>query len=273
MTGGLQHKVALVTGGASGLGRAIAARFVNEGAAVVISDLRPDAGDKTARDLRVDYVEHDVRDEQRWGEVVAGVERLHGALNVLVNCAGILGPMTANDPVETQLDDWRQIFAVNADGVFLGCKAAIPAMVRSGGGSIVNISSIAGLVATPYATAYGASKAAVRQLTKSIAQHCAEHRLNIRCNSIHPGDVRTPLWDGGAKESARARSVSFEEVVEEHRATIPLGEFTLPEDIAAAALFLASDEARCITGIKLIVDGGRVNCDSFRAPESPHLNY
>lgn len=264
MSARLQGKVALVTGGASGLGRAIALRFAQEGASVVISDLQRGAGDETAHELQVDFLEHDVRDEKQWGAVVAGVESRHGTLNILVNCAGILGPMTANDPVETPLEDWRQILAVNADGVFLGCKTTIPAMVRSDGGSIVNISSIAGLVATPYATAYGASKATVRQLTKSVAQYCAERRLNIRCNSVHPGDVRTPLWDRGAEESARARGISLEEVIEEHRATIPLGEFTLPEDIAAAALFLASDEARCITGIKLIVDGGRVNCDSFR---------
>jgi 3(or 17)beta-hydroxysteroid dehydrogenase len=263
----LAGKSVLVTGGASGLGRAIAARFAVEGADVTISDVQRDVGNETARELGVTFVEHDVRAEEQWANVVAEIERDRGRLDVLVNCAGILGPMTANSPVDTPLDDWKRIFAVNTDGVFLGCRAAIPTIARAGGGAIVNISSIAGLVATPYAAAYGASKAAVRQLTKSVAEHCAEQRLNIRCNSIHPGDVRTPLWDRGAEETARSRGVPVDEVIEEHRATIPLGEFTTPEDIAAAALFLASDEARCITGIALIVDGGRVNCDSFRAAQ------
>jgi NAD(P)-dependent dehydrogenase (short-subunit alcohol dehydrogenase family) len=137
-------------------------------------------------------------------------------------------------------------------------------MRRAGGGSIVNISSVAGLLATPYATAYGASKATVRQLTKSVAQYCAQQKLNIRCNSVHPGDVITPLWERQAEEAARIRGVPVEEVYAEARRSKPMGEFTRPEDVAAAVAFLASDDARNITGIKLIVDGGTVNCDTFR---------
>jgi 3(or 17)beta-hydroxysteroid dehydrogenase len=170
-------------------------------------------------------------------------------------------------PVDTSLQMWQKIFAINVEGVFLGCKTAIPVMAAGGGGSIINISSIAGLRATPYATAYGASKAAVRQFTKSVAQHCAEKKLNIRCNSVHPGDVRTPLWDKGAEDMARIRGVPLEEIIEEGRTDSPLGEFTRPEDISAAVAFLASDEARHITGTKMIVDGGTVNCESYRKPQ------
>jgi 3(or 17)beta-hydroxysteroid dehydrogenase len=130
---------------------------------------------------------------------------------------------------------------------------------------IVNMSSIAGLRASPYATAYGASKAAVRQLTQSVAQHCAEERLKIRCNSIHPGDIRTPLWDQHAGEMARARGISLAAIVRETKRQCPMGEMTTAEEVAAAVAYLVSDDARHITGIELVVDGGTVNCASYRA--------
>ena len=262
----LANKVALVTGGASGLGKAIAERLAAEGARVVISDVDRIAGVAAAAGGNLIFLQQDVCDEKRWIQVIDEVKQHLGRLDILVNNAGILGPMDAISPVDTSLDVWRRIFAVNVEGVFLGCRTAIPAMAAVGGGSIVNISSIAGLRATPYATAYGASKAAVRQLTKSVAQHCAEKKLNIRCNSVHPGDVRTPLWDKGAEEMAKLRQVPLEEIIEEGRTDSPMGEFTRPEDIAAAVAFLASDEARHITGTKLIVDGGTVNCESYRKP-------
>jgi len=262
----LAEKVALVTGGASGLGRAIAQRLAAEGARVVISDVDPRAGAQTAAKGDLIFLEHDVCDEKRWVEVVDEIKSRLGRLDILVNNAGILGPMAAISPVDTPLELWRRIFAVNVEGVFLGCRTAIPVMAASGGGSIINIASIAGLRATPYATAYGASKAAVRQLTKSVAQHCAEKKLNIRCNSVHPGDVRTPLWDKAAEELAKVRQVPLQEVIEEGRTDSPMGEFTRPEDIAAAVAYLASDEARYITGTKLVVDGGTVNCESYRKP-------
>jgi len=262
----LAEKVALVTGGASGLGKAIAERLAAEGARVVISDMDRIAGAETAAGGSLIFLPHDVCDENQWVQVVSEIRQRLGRLDVLVNNAGILGPMNAISPVDTPLEVWRRIFAVNVEGVFLGCRTAIPAISASGGGSIVNIASIAGLRATPYATAYGASKAAVRQLTKSVAQHCAEKKLNVRCNSVHPGDVRTPLWDKAAHEIARVRQVPVEEVIEEGRTDSPMGEFTLPEDIAAVVAFLASDEARHITGTKLIVDGGTTNCESYRKP-------
>jgi 3(or 17)beta-hydroxysteroid dehydrogenase len=262
--GRLDKKIALVTGGAAGLGKAIAQRLVAEGATVVISDVQHDLGRATAKECGCTFLEQDVCDEARWTEVVREVEKRFGQLNILVNNAGILGPMDAINPENTPLAMWRKIFAVNVEGVFLGCRAAIAAMRRAGGGSIINMSSVAGLLATPYATAYGASKATVRQLTKSVAQHCAEHKLNIRCNSVHPGTVRTALWDKYAQETAAARGVPVETIIAESRAEIPMGDFTLPEDVAAAVAFLASEDARHITGTKLIVDGGFVHCDTYR---------
>lgn len=261
--GTLASKVALVTGGASGLGKAIAQRFQSDGAIVVITDIQAEHGRHTAAELGIKYLEHDVSDEVQWLKVVRQIEEWYGRLDILVNNAGILGPKDASNPENTRLADWKNIFAANVEGVFLGCKTAIPLMRKSEGGSIINMSSVAGLAATPYATAYGASKAAVRQLTKSVAQHCAQERTNIRCNSVHPGDVRTPMLERSMQEVARVRGIPFDEVVTERRANIPLGDFTLPEDIAAAVSFLASDEARHITGVKLVVDSGSTSCNTY----------
>jgi len=263
--GRLTSKVALITGGGSGLGKAIAQRLRADGANVVITDVRRECGRETAAECGFIFIEQDVCDEALWPTVLRQAEERCGALHILVNNAGVLGPPEAINPEQTQLSDWKKIFAVNVEGVFLGCRAAFPFMRRAGGGSIINMSSIAGLLATPYATAYGASKAAVRQLTKSIAQYCAQEKLNIRCNSVHPGNVRTPMWDEQyAEGAARSRGISLEEFIAEAQGRIPMGDFTLPSDIAAIVSFLASDEARHITGAKLIVDGGIVNCDTYR---------
>ncbi len=263
--GGLQSKVALVTGGASGLGKAIAQRLASDGANVAISDNQVEAGRATAAEFGFTFLEHDVCSESRWVDVVDEIERRFGKLDILVNNAGILGPLRGVDPERTQLESWKRIFAVNVEGVFLGCRTAIPAMRRAGGGSIVNISSIASLRATPHTTAYGASKAAVRHLTKSVAQHCAEEKLNIRCNSVHPGFVRTSLWDVGSREIAAQRGMTLQEVIAEASDTVPMGDLTLPEDIAAGVAFLASDDARHVTGTKLVIDGGVVSCNTYLA--------
>lgn len=268
----LAQQVALVTGGASGLGKAIAERLSAEGARVIITDVQRELGVATAKALDLTFLEQDVRSEDEWREVIRAVEEQFGALHVLVNNAGILGPANAASPEHTSLEDWRRIFAVNVEGVFLGCRAAIPALRRSGAGSIVNMSSVAGLLASPFATAYGASKAAVRQLTKSVAQYCAQEKLNIRCNSVHPGNVRTPLWDQQAEEVARVRGVPLDTVIEEGRGEIPLGDFTRSQDVAAAVAFLASPDARHITGTQLIVDGGIIHCDTYHmVPRSPSV--
>ena len=259
----LSGKIALVTGGASGLGRAIAERLAKDGANVVVTDVNADMGKATAEECGFVFLHHDVCDEQGWSRVVLEVERRFGHLDILVNNAGVVGSQTAVSPEDTSLANWRRVFAVNVEGVFLGCRAAIAAMRRTGSGSIVNIASIAGLLATPYNTAYGASKAAVRQLTKSVAQHCAEERLPIRCNAVQPGNVFTPFWENLAKELAEKKGVSVAKIIEQGKAEAPMGDFVAPQDVAAAVAFLASDESRYMTGSELIVDGGLFNCDTF----------
>jgi NAD(P)-dependent dehydrogenase (short-subunit alcohol dehydrogenase family) len=262
----LSGKVALVTGGASGLGKAIATRMVSEGAVVTITDLEREGGADTAAQLNCAFSPHDVRVEEDWTRVVEEIEARSGRLDILVNNAGMLGSVTQADPEHASLDSLRRILALNVEGVFLGCRAAIPAMRRAGGGAIVNMSSIAGLRASPQAAAYGASKAAVRQYTKSVARYCAEQKLNVRCNSVHPGDVRTPMWDKAAEEAARAAHRPVSEFIARELADCPLGEFTTPEDVAAAVCFLVSEDARHITGTKMIVDGGILECEGYRAP-------
>jgi 3(or 17)beta-hydroxysteroid dehydrogenase len=259
----VEQRTALVTGGASGLGKAIAQRLAADGVRVIITDIQAELGATIACEGGFLFLEQDVCDESRWGAVVREIEERCGGLHILVNNAGIVGPMAATSPENTPLSVWKKVFAINVEGVFLGCRAALPAMRRAGIGSIINISSVAGLLATPYNTAYGASKAAVSQLTKSVAQHCAAQKLNIRCNSVHPGDVRTPLWDKIAEERAKEGGVTTAEVLAEAESTSPMGGFTLAEDVAAAVSFLASDQARRITGTRLIVDGGLIGCDTF----------
>jgi 3(or 17)beta-hydroxysteroid dehydrogenase len=258
------HRTALVTGGASGMGRAIAERLADDGATVVIADIQGDLGRSVASECGFVFFEQDVRDEAQWTYIVEEVEKRYGSLNILVNNAGILGPLQASNPENTSLAHWRRIFAVNVEGVFLGCRTAIPAMRRAGGGSIVNLSSMADRLATPDCTAYGASKAAVRQLTTSVAQYCAEQKLNVRCNSVHPGMVRTPLLDKAFGEIAQQRGISIDQVVARSRSDVPLGDFTRATDVAAAVAFLASDDSRHITGSALLVDGGMVYCNTYR---------
>jgi 3(or 17)beta-hydroxysteroid dehydrogenase len=262
--GRLSGSTALVTGGASGLGKAIAQRLADEGARVVITDIQVGLGHAVAAGLGVTFLAHDVTSEEQWLAVIGQVEERFGQLDILVNNAGIAGAADRVSPEDTRLADWRQIFSVNVDSVFLGCRAGIAAMRRSGGGSIVNMSSIAALLATPDSTAYGAAKAAVRQLTKSVAQYCATEGLNIRCNSVHPGEVRTPLWESYVAETAATRGISAEVIATEAKARVPLGEMPQPEDIAAGVAFLCSPDARFITGSELIVDGGLIHCDTFQ---------
>jgi NAD(P)-dependent dehydrogenase (short-subunit alcohol dehydrogenase family) len=252
---GLKDKVALVTGGASGLGKAIAIRLAAEGAKVFITDVQVELGRQAASEEGLDFLEQDVGDEKQWAEIVQTVGQRAARLDILVNNAGIVGPSDA-DPEHTQFSDWRKVLSVNLDGVFLGCRAAIPAMRKAGGGAIVNISSITSEMPTSNIAAYGASKAAVRQLTKSVADYCARQKLNVRCNSVHPGFVQTPAMDASYAEMAEKSGLSVDQIVEAGRARIPLGDYTLAEDIAAAVAFLASDDARHVTGAKLLVDGG-----------------
>jgi 3(or 17)beta-hydroxysteroid dehydrogenase len=264
----LAGRTALVTGGATGLGEAVARRLASEGARVVITDIQNELGHAAASRSGFLFLQQNVCDEEQWSEVIEEMLRYCGRLDILVNNAGITGPMDATSPENTRLTDWRRVFAVNVEGVFLGCRAGIKALQRSGGGSIVNLSSVAGLLATPDGTAYGASKAAVRQLTKSVAQYCAQERLAIRCNSVHPGNVRTPLLEECFREIAARRGVSVDEVFKEEESRVPLGDLTRPDDVAAAVAFLASDDARHITGAELIVDGGLIHCDTYRVADT-----
>jgi 3(or 17)beta-hydroxysteroid dehydrogenase len=256
MMGRLDHKITLVTGGASGLGAAISRRLSREGAMVVITDMQVEAGQVLAAELHGEFIEQDVTNEEQWGKIIAEIEKRHGALHILVNNAGITGPMDHVTPETTTLADWRRIHQVNVEGVFLGCRAAIPALRRAGGGVIINMSSIAALVPMPDGMAYGASKSEVRHITKSVALHCAKDGSKIRCNSIHPGNILTSMLEKAMAGVAKRRGVRYEQIVQEFKSESPQGEFQEPEDIANAVLFLVSDEAKHITGIKLAVDGG-----------------
>jgi NAD(P)-dependent dehydrogenase (short-subunit alcohol dehydrogenase family) len=245
--GRLDGKVALISGGARGLGASEALVFAREGAAVVIGDILDDLGAAVVKDIeagggRAAYVHLDVRDEGQWQQAVAVAEQRFGKLNVLVNSAGVTQAPGSTE--QTTLEEWDRVIAVNLTGTFLGVKAAIPAMKRAGGGSIINTSSVVGLVASR-SVAYGASKGGVRLLSKSIAmQHAKE---NIRCNSFHPGLTQTPFLDAyypnAAALAARTQAV-------------PLGRVATAEEIALGVLYLASDESAFMTGSEFVIDGG-----------------
>lgn len=259
----LEARVALVTGGARGIGLAIAQRLKVEGAIVVITDLRAPAGEVAAAEHGLHFLQQDVTSEADWERVATRVEREHGGLDILVNNAAYVGSHDFGTPENSAIGDVRKVFAVNVEGTLLGCRAAIRLMRPRGGGSIVNIASVAADTATPFLLAYGASKAAVRQLTKSVAQYCCEQALAIRCNSVHPGNVRTAMWDDNGWQIAAARGVTLDDVAADTVARIPTGQFQTPDDMAAAVAFLASDDARYVTGTKIVVDGGRTECDSY----------
>jgi len=239
-------KVVLVTGAGSGIGRATALLLAQEGATVVTSDVNENGGQETARQSggKVRFVAHDTSKEADWQRVVGDILAHEGRLDGLVNNAGISGPYPSTFETET-VEQWQRILAVNVQGVFLGCKHAVPALKKSGGGSIVNVSSLAAFLGTPKLAAYGASKGAVRQFTKSVAIDCAKHK--IRCNSVHPGIIQTPMGDTVMPdEKTRERSVR----------SVPLRVLGEPRDIAYGILYLISDESRFVTGSELVIDGG-----------------
>ncbi len=253
-TGRAEGKIAMVTGGASGIGKACALRLAEQGARVRILDRNAEAGAKAAEELGagVSFAALEVQDEDAWRAAVAAVVAELGGLHILVNAAGIYMRGPEHNPETATLEDWRAIHGVNVEGVFLGCKHAIPAMRDSGGGSIINISSVAGLRASAHAAAYGASKGGVRQFSKSVAHHCARRGYGIRCNSIHPGSIDTPM----GQHAMLGVAATVEEGRERYRKGIPLKEIGEPDDIAYAVLYLASDESKYVTGQELAVDGG-----------------
>lgn len=251
----LEGKLALVTGAARGIGAAIARAFISEGANVIVTDIDQVTGAATALHLgRPATWRHlDVRDEAAWRTIAQEIV-LAGGLDIVVNNAGITGLEGASaphDPEHASLSDWRAVHATNLDGTFLGCKYAIVMMRPKGAGSIINISSRSGLVGIPRAAAYAASKAAIRNHTKSVALYCAEEKLAIRCNSIHPAAILTPMWDPllGNGPDREQRALEFV-------ADCPMRRFGTPEEVASLAVLLASDEARYINGAELNIDGG-----------------
>lgn len=256
MSGRCAGKLALVTGAAQGLGAAHAMRLAQEGARVLCTDINgAGAGDTAKRinaalgDGTAHGIAHDVTDRAQWDAAVETAREHLGGLNVLVNNAGI----GVGGNIETcSFEDWQRCFSINVDSIFHGCQAALPLMRAHAPGSIVNISSIAGLIASDTMPAYNASKASVWMLSKSIALHCAKQRMNIRCNSIHPTFVDTPILDG----TARAHSLDKDVLMEKLARQIPLKFVGEPDDIANAVVYLASDESRFMTGAELKLDGG-----------------
>lgn len=249
MIGRLLNKVAVVTGAASGIGEAVARRFVAEGARVLLTDVNAEEGERIAAELgdSASFMRQDVSDPADWQALAALVRERFQRLDVLVNNAGILIPGTIE---ETTLEQWHRLLRVNADSAFLGCQTAVALMKESGsGGSIVNISSIAALAARDDYMAYGASKGAVAALTRSVAVHCRRRKYRIRCNSVHPDGVLTPMTRG-----------TYPEGIDPTRLTIdhdPMNRACLPDDVANAVLYLASDESRAVNGIELRVDSGQ----------------
>ncbi len=246
----LSGKKGLVTGAGRGIGAAIARAFASEGAHVIVTDIDGTTGETVAREIGGQFHRLDVAVEEDWRSVMAEV----GALDVLVNNAGVTGfenGAVPHDPENASLEDWRAVHAVNLDGTFLGCKYAIRAMREKGAGSIINISSRSGMVGIPAAAAYAASKAAMRNHTKTVALYCAQQGWNIRCNSIHPAAVLTPMWEPMLGDGPE-REARMEAFVKD----TPLKRFGKPEEIAALAVLLASDEAAYMTGTELTIDGG-----------------
>ncbi|MEG1769520.1 MAG: SDR family oxidoreductase [Comamonas sp.] len=256
MTHKLHSKTALITGAAQGIGAAIARAFVDAGGFVYLTDINDEPGADLARALghQARYLPLDVRSEDDWQRVTAQVLGERGRLDVLVNNAGITGfeqGAVAHDPENASLADWREVHRTNLDGVFLGCKYAIRAMRAQRTGSIINISSRSGLVGIPGAAAYASSKAAVRNHSKTVALYCAEQGLQVRCNSIHPAAILTPIWEPmlGTGDDRAARMAALVR-------DTPLRRFGLPEEVAAMALLLAGDDATYITGSEFNIDGG-----------------
>jgi 3(or 17)beta-hydroxysteroid dehydrogenase len=251
----LSGKTILVTGGTDGIGLAIARRALQEGAkAAVITGRDCERGSRAARELGSSalYLQQDVTAEAQWEPLMDHIARQFGHLDILVNNAGSLGDRDVQDLESVTLDEWRQIAAVNLEGTFLGCRAAVRHMKGNGGGSIVNMSSTAGMLGTPAFVAYGAAKAAVAHLTKSVALHCARRGYGIRCNCIHPAIIDTSMRDhlirmyGGDFEAARAGYLG----------RVPQGRFGTADEVAAAVAHLASDDASFCTGVGLVVAGG-----------------
>jgi 3(or 17)beta-hydroxysteroid dehydrogenase len=249
MDGRLSGKVALITGGASGIGLATGRRFADQGATVVLADVNVAAAEDAAREhARLHATALDVTDEVRWREVVDETVERFGGLDALVNNAGVGGGMHDIEQCTTQ--EWRATFAVNSDGVFFGCREGVRAM-KTHGGSIVNISSVSGLIGGRNLVAYNASKGAVRLLTKSVALQCAYRKYGIRCNSVHPTFIETPMVEAllhNTRDPEKTRTTLV--------GSIPLGRLGRAEEVADLLVYLVSDESQFCTGAEFVIDGG-----------------
>ena len=259
MTGQVEGKIALVTGGASGIGAAIAELLAREGASVVATDIDELNGPEVVGRIRkggreATFLHQDVTSEPRWIEVVAEVEKRHGRLDILVSNAGI--GIGVPSIVDMTLDDWRRQNAINLDGVFLSVKHCLPLMRKTGGGSIIMMSSLAGLRGAAGLSAYSATKGGVRLFAKSIAMECAAVGDGIRVNSVHPGIIDTPIWGKiptGATGSGQNAPIDPEERA---KLATPLARAGQAKEIAQGVLYLASDASSYVTGTELVIDGG-----------------
>ena len=249
----VEGKVALVTGAASGLGLASSKKLIQEGARVILTDINQEALNDIKEHLKefsetqfsTEYL--DVTSEESWQEIIEKVELEYGKINVLINSAGI---SLGSDIVSTDFEVWKKVHQVNLDSVFLGCKYIIPKMASHGPGSIINLSSISGIVAGWNTAAYNSSKAGVRLLTKSVALYCAKKGYDVRCNSIHPAFVNTPILD------PIKQAFGDDEAVRKLARQIPMNKIGDTDDVAYAVLYLASDESKFMTGTEIVLDGG-----------------
>lgn len=251
--GRVEKKVALVTGAAQGLGAAIAMMLAREGASVLLTDINADGAQQQADVINAQCpgkaaaLYQDVSSESDWRKAIAAVKDNFGGLNILVNNAGI---GSVGNVVQESFETWKKVHAVDLDSVFLGCKYGIPLMEESGGGSIVNISSISGIIAGHNMASYNSAKAAVRHLSKSVALHCARAGNGIRSNSVHPVFIDTPILDALAGDGDK------DKLREKLGRQIPIGRIGEPDDVAFAVLYLASDESKFVTGTEIRIDGG-----------------
>lgn len=256
MVNRVKDKIVLITGAAKGIGAAAAHLFAKEGATVLLSDIADKEGQQLANEIgkSAHYLHLDISKELEWQNTMKWIQVTYGKLDILVNNAGVTGFDAAfgpQDPEHCSLESWRRIHEINLDGIFLGCKYAIQLMKLQNKGAIINLSSRSGMVGIPGAAAYASSKAAIRNHTKTVALYCAQQGYGIRCNSLHPAAILTPLWEPvlgtGEKREASLAAMSKD---------IPLKRMGTAEEVAYAILYLASDEASFVTGSELTIDGG-----------------
>ena len=251
----LEGKVAIITGGTKGLGEADARLFIAEGATVIITDIDDEAGQKVATELgpNAEYQHHDVRDEGRWVELIDDVVKRHGGLHVLVNNAGVVIPGSIE---EQTTEDFDFIMDVSAKGTYFGCKYGVPAMKNSGVGSIINMCSIASVQGEGGIIGYAAAKGAMQGMTLSIAAHCAKDQINVRCNSLHPSSILTPMVEN-IRALVAAKRAQEPDQDYSNKKMVPMEELGDPNDIAHTVVFLASDESRFINGAQIRIDNGK----------------